>query len=455
MTLQTLTAALALALALAPVAAADTPVPSTMSFVARLADSGVPVTGAHTFQLDLFDAATGGTSKWTETHAAVIVPPDGVLFLELGTQVPLDATIFDGTPRFLQLSIDGVAADSRVVVGSAPYAIRAGTCATATTATTAANATQLASHPVTDFQLRIATGCPAGSSIQTVNADGTVTCETDQDTKFTAGPGLVLMGTAFSIDSTIAQLRVGGTCATGKYIQAIAADGTVTCGTDANTVFTAGTGLKLTGTAFSVDETVIQARVTGTCAAGTAATAVNADGTVTCAALVQNQSAVAQAASVFIAGVLRTTGLARAGSETGGTDAPATNLADYGGVVTRRLVSSTQTAGSIFARTDVLELTRGATAPQINITYPTSPLGVAASVDCWGTDINGGALSASLSLGISESCPAPPCSQTVFAAALNAQGLTCIFGSIGHTTSVTMHRSANVWTGFLTSDFNQ
>jgi hypothetical protein len=49
------------------------------------------------------------------------------------------------------------------------------------------------------------------------------------------------------------------------------------------TTFTPGAGLTLTGTTLAVDTTTIQARVTGTCGAGQAMTAVAANGTVTCA----------------------------------------------------------------------------------------------------------------------------------------------------------------------------
>ena len=336
----------------ARIAAADD-VPTTMSFVARLANAGVPVTGAHDFQLDLFDAPTGGTSHWTEAHDGVVVPSDGVLFLQLGTTVPLDSTVFvGGTQLYLQLTIDGVASDSRIVVGSAPYAVHSSTCATATTATTATNATnatnatQLASHPVTDFQLRIATGCPTGSTIQTVNADGSVACEADANTTYTAGGGLLLAGTTFSVDTTAIQARVGGTCASGQYMQAIAGDGTVTCGIDQNTLFSAGTGLVLTGTTFSVNESAIQARVAGFCASGQAIGAVNGDGTVTCESNVENQNASAQDAVVFVSGTMRTSGFVRSGSESGTTDAPTVNLPTYDGVVHRRMVSNTGTAGS-------------------------------------------------------------------------------------------------------------
>jgi len=53
-------------------------------------------------------------------------------------------------------------------------------------------------------------------------------------------------------------------------------------GVDNDTTYTAGTGLTLTGNQFSVNTTVIQARVSGTCASGNAIRVINADGTVTC-----------------------------------------------------------------------------------------------------------------------------------------------------------------------------
>jgi hypothetical protein len=82
--------------------------------------------------------------------------------------------------------------------------------------------------------------------------DGTVTCEVDDDTTYSAGPGLTLTGTTFAVNTSTIQARVTGTCPAGQAIRAIAMDGTVTCEVDDDTTYSAGPGLTLTGTTFAV-----------------------------------------------------------------------------------------------------------------------------------------------------------------------------------------------------------
>jgi hypothetical protein len=64
--------------------------------------------------------------------------------------------------------------------------------------------------------------------------------------------------------------------------------------------YTAGAGLTLTGTTFAVNTATLQARVTGTCGAGQAMTAIAANGTVTCAAV--ESAAIAPGMVQFTAG---------------------------------------------------------------------------------------------------------------------------------------------------------
>lgn len=116
------------------------------------------------------------------------------------------------------------------------------------------------------IQSRVSGNCAAGESIRIINSNGTVTCEPDSDsggdiTGVTAGTGLSGGGSAggvtISADTSALQSRVAGSCIAGQSIRIINSNGTVTCETDDNsggdiTSVTAGTGLSGGGTSGSV-----------------------------------------------------------------------------------------------------------------------------------------------------------------------------------------------------------
>jgi hypothetical protein len=91
-------------------------------------------------------------------------------------------------------------------------------------------------------------------------------CAADEDTNttYTAGTGLTMTGTQLAADTSVLQARVGATCGAGSSIRAIAADGTVTCQTDTNTTYTAGAGLTMSGTQLSVSGVISSMITDGT-----------------------------------------------------------------------------------------------------------------------------------------------------------------------------------------------
>lgn len=142
--LSALTLALVLALALASPAAAFS---AQIPYSGQLADDeGVALSGNHSLTFSLYDAVTGGTPLWTETHAVTV--NNGYFSVELGSVGgnPLDATVLDGSDLFLEVQVDGgTPLSPRKPILPVAYAVRADEAAHAALADHALTADALSS----------------------------------------------------------------------------------------------------------------------------------------------------------------------------------------------------------------------------------------------------------------------------------------------------------------------
>ena len=253
---------LTLLLLLAPLAA-GAQIPNRVPFTARLTDNGVPLTGAHTIVLRLFDAATSGSTLWAETHVGAGVD-QGLLHLELGDTTPLTPGLFAGD-RWLELTVDATTLSPRLAIGSVPFALNA-----ATLGGTPASGFAPVNHSHAYLPVGGMLSCPAGQKVIGLTPSGNVTC--GAEATYSAGAGLSLNGNQFDVsyagsgtaasaarsdhDHSGAYLPVGATlsCTGSQKMTGISADGSVTCGADVdtNTTYSAGAGLTLSNTTLSV-----------------------------------------------------------------------------------------------------------------------------------------------------------------------------------------------------------
>jgi len=267
---------LALCIAAALPAAHAQSVGSAFTYQGELRAAGSPANAAYDFQFRLFNSAGGATQVGPTLTLAGVSVINGLF------SVPLDfgPAQFAGDAQWLEISVrpaTGGAFETlvpRTAVTPTPYAlgavaalansvtgtsivdgsVQAGDLAAGAVGTTQINAAQV--------QRRINGTCAALQGVQSIGQDGTVVCGTFGSgtiTGVTAGTGLAGGGTTGSVTLGIAaggvgstqinpaqvQARVTGTCAAGQYVREVNQNGTVVCGTDA----TGTSGWSLTGNA--------------------------------------------------------------------------------------------------------------------------------------------------------------------------------------------------------------
>lgn len=126
-------------------------------------------------------------------------------------------------------------------------------------------------------QVRVVGSCPTGQAMRVINSNGSVQC---QDTDYTQGTGIQIAARQINVDTVSIQARVVGICPIGEAMRVINANGTVTC---QKTDYTAGPGMTIDPSRqISLNSSYWQRRVTGTCAPGSSIASIDSMGLVTC-----------------------------------------------------------------------------------------------------------------------------------------------------------------------------
>jgi hypothetical protein len=134
---------LSLLLASAGAVSAQTapPVPYQLPVAVRILRDGDPVSETLPVRFSIYDRATSGRELWNE-EATQLAVRGGFVSHTLGLvqNNPLPANLFDGSVVYLQLVVNSVLMDTRIPIRSVPYALRAGSAASADSATVATRA---------------------------------------------------------------------------------------------------------------------------------------------------------------------------------------------------------------------------------------------------------------------------------------------------------------------------
>jgi hypothetical protein len=78
-------------------------IPLKINYQGRLSTSqGIPSNGSYKIEFRIYDDPTAGNLKWSETDDPISVA-NGVFSVMMGSNTPVDNTVFDGTVRYLEL----------------------------------------------------------------------------------------------------------------------------------------------------------------------------------------------------------------------------------------------------------------------------------------------------------------------------------------------------------------
>lgn len=253
-------------------------VPGYFPVQAFLTDAqGIPLDGAVDLEFTIYDAETGGEVVFTESHR--LRADAGAFTAYLGENNELDLSIFSAHEQlFLGVSVDGgPELEPRQRLATVPYA------AHAQSAANAANAATLDGRDPVEFEYTVANPLELDAN----NQIGMVsTCSADSILKWTGSDWECTPDRQLAADLPVEinNDRIGLiSCADGQILKS---NGTsMVCADESLAVYNAGDGLSLSGDTFAVDDSTFQRRVSASCDGTGGAdyiTGIQADGTVLC-----------------------------------------------------------------------------------------------------------------------------------------------------------------------------
>lgn len=204
-------------------------VPSTINYQGRLTDtSGNPITATLPMQFRVWDALAGGGLLWFETWDVPnpqVVMTNGIFSVQLGTNAPIPPALFStGVDRYLEIVVNGETLTPRQKLSSVGWA---------NFCQNTANAEKLGNIDAAGWQQRVSGTCPPGSSIATINSDGSVVCQSFPSTTVAGDQ----YGIAFRyINPSTIQLQPSGLAGRARVL---VSDGTDLIGVDISSALTA------------------------------------------------------------------------------------------------------------------------------------------------------------------------------------------------------------------------